>query len=102
MSRIEIDARTLLQERRRALQPSRPALAHAQGGSWSTWDSSVASLPDDARRELAEIDAALSRIEEGRYGVCQTCGGPMGLHRLRAIPEARYCVACSGNHHAAE
>jgi RNA polymerase-binding transcription factor DksA len=49
------------------------------------------------RRELAEIDAALLRIELGLYGTCLGCGGPMGLQRLRALPEARYCVACSGS-----
>ncbi|BDG08032.1 TraR/DksA C4-type zinc finger protein [Anaeromyxobacter paludicola] len=101
MSRIDIDARTLLQERRQALRHPRRALARAQGGgAWEEWGGDAEPLAAEARRELHEIEAALSRIEEGRYGICQACGGPMGLQRLRAIPEARYCLACSGNHHA--
>jgi len=52
---------------------------------------------DNVRTEIQEIDAALGRIEEGRYGTCVSCGGPLGLQRLRAIPEARYCVGCSGH-----
>ncbi|HZZ84684.1 MAG TPA: TraR/DksA C4-type zinc finger protein [Anaeromyxobacteraceae bacterium] len=103
MSRIEIDARTLLQERRHALQRRRPALARAGGdSSWPSWGPGAGPLSDEARRELSEIDAALSRIDDGSYGLCEACGGPMGLQRLRAIPEARYCLACSGTHHVAE
>ncbi len=59
-------------------------------------------LSEPTLRELEDIDAALERIEDGRYGACLACGGPMGLQRLRAIPEARYCLACSGQRHGAE
>ncbi|HZX93974.1 MAG TPA: TraR/DksA family transcriptional regulator [Myxococcales bacterium] len=44
--------------------------------------------------ELAELDAALSRIEHGSYGTCQGCGRAVGRQRLRAIPEARFCIEC--------
>ncbi len=99
MSRIEIDARDLLQERRQALQRRRAPVARAGGDARrSGWSAGAEPISDEARRELAEIEAALGRIEEGSYGVCEACGGPMGLQRLRAIPEARYCLACSGNH----
>lgn len=46
------------------------------------------------RNELIELDAALDRIEKGTYGTCQTCGGAIGRQRLRAIPEARFCIEC--------
>jgi DnaK suppressor protein len=46
-------------------------------------------------RELAEIDGALQRIESGTYGQCERCGGSIGALRLRAVPEARFCMACS-------
>jgi RNA polymerase-binding transcription factor DksA len=46
--------------------------------------------------ELAQIDEALGRIARGSYGTCVACGGPLGLQRIRAIPEARYCLGCSG------
>ncbi|QSQ12361.1 TraR/DksA family transcriptional regulator [Myxococcus landrumensis] len=45
-------------------------------------------------RELVEIDAALTRIALGLFGRCERCGGAMGRNRLRAVPEARYCVTC--------
>ncbi len=52
-------------------------------------------LSERERRELGEIDAALERIDDGTFGVCQDCGGPIGRGRLRAVPEARRCVGCS-------
>lgn len=103
MSRIEADARELLLRRRRSL--SHPTVARAPGdpgARWSDYEAAATPISEGARRELADIDAALARIQEGRYGTCLACGGPMGLQRLRAIPEARYCVACSGQLQAVE
>lgn len=42
--------------------------------------------------ELVEIEQALQRIEDGRYGLCEVCGKPIGDGRLEAMPAARYCV----------
>jgi RNA polymerase-binding transcription factor DksA len=63
---------------------------------WHDWESTAEPLSDAMRQELTEIESALRRIEEGRYGLCISCGGPLGLQRMRAIPEARYCTGCSG------
>jgi len=41
----------------------------------------------------AEIEAAIERIEEGTYGLCED-GEPIGKERLRAIPYARLCIKC--------
>jgi RNA polymerase-binding transcription factor DksA len=43
------------------------------------------------RAEIAEIDAALSRLSEGTFGRCQNCGRALGTQRLLAEPTARYC-----------
>lgn len=103
MSRIEAEAREVLLRRRRSLSqvflrvgPADPA------ARWADYESALPPPTEGVRRELADIDAALARIQEGRYGDCLSCGGPMGLQRLRAIPEARYCMACSGQRHGAE
>lgn len=45
-------------------------------------------------RELKDIDAALTKIEDGTYGICEECGEPIDPRRLEAIPQARLCVAC--------
>ena len=52
-------------------------------------------LSEVERRELRDIEDALVRIEQGRFGHCARCGGAIGRYRLRAIPEARHCMACS-------
>lgn len=99
MSRIEQEARNLLLERREHLcrhlveTPVRADLA----ASWVDWETTATPLSEPVRRELAEIENALRRIEDGSYGFCQACKGPMGMQRIRAIPEARYCVSCSGS-----
>jgi RNA polymerase-binding protein DksA len=49
--------------------------------------------------ELREIDAALSRIDDGTYGECEGCGEPIPGPRLVALPEARLCVACARKQH---
>jgi DnaK suppressor protein len=46
------------------------------------------------KHALDEIDAAQARLAAGTYGACETCRRPIPLERLRAVPAARYCVAC--------
>src|SRR5690348_15688962 len=54
----------------------------------------VAALADAAREDLAEIEAALARLVDGSYGVCQVCGARISAERLAARPAARACVGC--------
>ena len=50
------------------------------------------SLEENSETVLREIDAALQRIEDGTYGVCERCGKPIEEERLEAIPWARLCL----------
>ncbi len=52
----------------------------------------VLGLMDSERKLLNEIDAALQRIEDGTYGICEGTGKPIQKARLKAQPWARYCV----------
>jgi len=80
MTQLDIEARTRLQERR--------AMLLRKSGT---------DLPTEPRDELSEIEAALLRIDEGKYGHCESCGRALGRQRLRASPTARYCIDCSSN-----
>jgi DnaK suppressor protein len=51
-------------------------------------------LGERESQAVADIDQALLRIEEGSYGVCQSCGKPIDERRLEAVPTARYDAAC--------
>jgi DnaK suppressor protein len=55
----------------------------------------VVALLDQARRRLADVEAALARREAGSYGSCETCGRPIAPERLAARPAARTCIDCA-------
>jgi DnaK suppressor protein len=52
------------------------------------------SLAKNARDMLDQIERALSRIEDGTYGGCESCGKAIGKGRLQAFPRATLCVSC--------
>ena len=58
------------------------------------------TLERTERRRWEEIDAALGRMDHGEFGVCESCGQPIGVERLNALPWTRYCVRCSARHRA--
>ncbi|NKE72589.1 TraR/DksA family transcriptional regulator [Nitrospiraceae bacterium HYJII51-Mn-bac16s-1-B09] len=45
-------------------------------------------------RLLKEIEEALIKLPENRYGICEECGAEISAGRLKAMPFAKYCVAC--------
>ena len=49
-------------------------------------------LEENGDEVLAEIDAALQRMEDGTYGDCGACGKPIGAERLEARPWATLCI----------
>jgi DnaK suppressor protein len=55
----------------------------------------LAALLDQARTRLADLGQALARLEEGSYGTCERCGGPIAPARLAARPAARTCITCA-------
>lgn len=55
----------------------------------------VDALARAAIERLAEVDAALERVDAGRYGVCERCGAPIPAARLAVRPTAVTCVACA-------
>ena len=52
------------------------------------------ALTQNARDLLDQGERALGRIDAGTYGVCESCGQPVGKARLQAFPQATLCVAC--------
>ena len=51
-------------------------------------------VASEAQARVAEIDAALARVEAGTYGLCEACGKPIPRARLEVVPEATLCVSC--------
>lgn len=54
--------------------------------------SQTSALAASARRHLTQIDAALTRLADGSYGVCEVCGEQIPLARLEARPVATRCI----------
>jgi DnaK suppressor protein len=52
------------------------------------------ALTQNARELLTQAERVLSKIGDGTYGVCESCGQPIGKARLQAFPRATLCVAC--------
>jgi DnaK suppressor protein len=52
------------------------------------------ALNQNAQDLLDQAERALARIDAGTYGVCESCGKPIGKARLLAFPRAILCVAC--------
>jgi DnaK suppressor protein len=53
-----------------------------------------ASIIETLEQQLADIDDALKRVDEARYGICLNCGQEIPPERLRVLPSAIYCVDC--------
>src|SRR5437899_7019706 len=53
------------------------------------------SLMQTEEQLLGEIAAALDRIKQGSFGLCEECTGSIPKARLQAVPYARYCVECA-------
>jgi RNA polymerase-binding protein DksA len=105
-SETPLDARAaLLEERRRVLEELADIEVEAPGQM--TYGSQAAAathvfeqqrdlaLMDHNRQHLAEIDAALARLDDGSYGACTSCHRPIAPERLEALPWTPLCIDCS-------
>jgi DnaK suppressor protein len=102
------DLKLLLQERERQLKatlnvelhiedPAHASITAESDADWTTADVDADTLIASAERHslaLAETNAALEKVAEGEYGVCENCGEAIGYARLLAYPSARRCLAC--------
>ena len=55
----------------------------------------MARLDLRTKHEIEEIDAALMRLADGRYGTCLQCGRRIAIARLTVLPATRFCVRCA-------
>ena len=111
------DFKKLLDERRQELMSEAVGTMHGMGlvaDSRETFPDPTdrASLEgnrnltlrirDRERKLITKIDEALGRIADGSYGVCEDCGGAIGVERLKARPVTTLCIACKSEQEATE
>lgn len=58
-------------------------------------DEVVDAIGEETRAAIAAMRAALDRLADGNYGICEACGGPIAPGRLAARPEATRCIDCA-------
>ncbi|HNU85805.1 MAG: RNA polymerase-binding protein DksA [Pseudomonadota bacterium] len=51
-------------------------------------------IRDRERKLIAKMQEALKRIDDGTFGICDTCGGPISEKRLQARPVTTQCIDC--------
>lgn len=81
----------------------------AQGRSEDSQERAIESENDDAlnaigheaEQELRLVEHALQQLDQGRYGICESCGETISEQRLAALPYANLCIDCAqGETHA--
>lgn len=58
-------------------------------------DEVVDAIGNETAQSIKGVTAALERIADGSYGICENCGDQIGQARLEIVPEATRCVACA-------
>ncbi|MEJ2728109.1 MAG: TraR/DksA C4-type zinc finger protein [Deltaproteobacteria bacterium] len=66
--------------------------------SKDTLSRGLEQLDERGQQELYKIDTALTKMEEGDYGICEECGRRIAVRRLHAVPWAQRCVRCAATH----
>ena len=110
MDEIDLDAvEQVLRERAAALDVRLTGMAAPpERGSGISFGKRVGDGTTEAVRRLTEVGVggaletkqhrvvrALEKLDEGTYGTCDACGGPISGGRLRAMPDAVLCPGCS-------
>lgn len=103
----DTDYRGLLEAERADLRAQLAELGFGEAGGLK-YDSNFAdtsqvtaergeaeALAGQLRDTLAEVEAAIGRLENGTYGRCEKCGQPIAPARLEAKPAARRCIQCA-------
>ena len=102
------DARAMLEQERNDLRAKLAELGFDGGGVGLDYDSNFAdssqvtaergeaeALASKLQETLAEVESALTKLDDGSYGTCESCGNQIAPARLEAKPAARFCIDCA-------
>jgi DnaK suppressor protein len=103
--RSELQVRRDRTWKRVAALAQRPELGAAQGFGKRIGDGTVEAISrlneigvgQSLEGSLWRTERALAKLDEGSYGVCDACGGPIAQGRLGALPDSVLCLACAAS-----
>ena len=102
-SRLESVQKRLTDELEQLQASQRPAEERREGSPFGKREEEATesfelekrlALEKRVREQLAEVEHALHKFEEGTYGLCDKCGQPIDPARLEALPQASLCLKC--------
>jgi len=98
--RLETERESLLEELKTTaslVTERRERGSYSEGGEFAASIIEVEKgliLEKLVRDQLAEIEHALQKFDQGTYGLCEICGQPIEPARLEALPQANLCLSC--------
>jgi len=102
-SRLEKERKRLTEELEQLKSSVRPAEERREGSPFGKREEEATESFELERRltlekrlidQLAEVEHALKKFEDGTYGLCDNCGQPIDPARLEALPQASLCLNC--------
>jgi len=102
-SHLEGEQKRLSEELEQLKGSVRPAEERREGSPFGKREEEAAEsfelekrlvLERQIRDQLAEVEHALGKFEQGTYGLCDGCGQPIDPARLEALPQASLCLDC--------
>jgi DnaK suppressor protein len=105
-SRLESEQRRLIEELEQLQASVRPASERREGSPFGKREEEATetlelekrlALEKRIRDQLAEVEHALDKFEQGTYGLCDGCGQPIDPARLEVLPQANLCLSCKAH-----
>ena len=105
-SRLDNEQKRLTEELKQLKASVRPAEERREGSPFGKREEEATetleletrlALEKRIRNQLAEVEHALDKFEEGTYGLCDNCGQPIDPARLEALPQANLCMNCKAS-----
>jgi len=102
-SSLEQEQRRLTEELEQLKGSVRPADERREGSPFGKREEEATesfelekrlALEKRIKDQLAGIEHALHKFDEGTYGLCDECGQPIDPARLEALPQASLCLSC--------
>ncbi len=102
-SRLESERKRLIEELEQLEASVRPAEERREGSPFGKREEEATesfelerriTLEKRIRDQLADVEHALHKFEDGTYGFCDSCGQPIDPARLEALPQASLCLRC--------